>query len=1094
MKLNYLTKGLLLAGSLMVALGTTAFAAPSPNDMSPDISTIPQNQVIKLLTVNVSDAAGAIPGANVFVKGTANGTITDVDGKAYLSNVPVNSLITVSFTGYVTQEVAVGTSNAVSVVLVEDTQTLEELVVVGYGVQKKVNVTGSISNIKTDEITQISTSNLSNTLAGRASGVTITGNSGLIGASSSISIRGGFGEPLIVIDGVIRDKAAFDALEAVEVDQMSFLKDAASSSIYGSKAGNGVILITTKNGDKKNTKPMFTYQGSYQFSTPTKELLGDMWTAYDELIYQNRVAEFQGNAIPNSQEVLDYAKDHSYCVNDWIWQKPWNTKHTVSVNGGTEKIQYYAMANYLKEEGSYKSLENQKFNIRSNVTAQLAKRIKMNLNISANQTEGKRFYWPFDTADDQAVYDIYRCTFNALKTIPIYSHLDGTPAEPGEITDYPIYPDFGSWQGWNPVDQVIGNRYIKTRQRELSAVLSFDIDLDFITKGLSTRVSGNYVGNDYSRKKFMTFQKNYNFQRADPQGNRLIPAPLNLDDYNTFTFSQDAENLEYQMKSLWSEQFNWFLNYNRTFGKHDVGAMVVFEQAMNGGEYVGAKAKDPLTNYDQWFVYSTDAEKTEATATEYSDGHLSWIGRFNYAFDQRYLAEFSFRYDGNSLFPEDRRWGFFPSASLGWRISNEKWMQKASKWLSDLKLRASYGTTGNDLDVNNQKIEQFSYMAKYVTGNSYIFGDQLYTGITAGSVPNQYLTWATSTTINGGIDFGFFNNRLTGAIDVFKRMETDILGERTVTLPDTYGISLAPENYAARSWRGVEVNLNWRGRIANEVDFTVYGNFGYSKDQWDTIDQDAAYVTGNLSDLSKVGQPLNRIIGLKAVGIVRTQEQLDELLAKGFTQWGRSPYLGCILYEDTRGDGYSHGPDGKIDDNDRYNLLSENGAPRINYGFGASFSWKGISIDFLFQGVGSYDRVMGNPDTSWLGVKGGFSQHGGTVRPYYPIWAGDETWRPDNIDGKYPRVVGKSWGESGAAVSSFWIRNGAYLRLKNLNIGYDLPKVVLNALHFQKIQFFCNMTNLFSISEVNEFMDPEQLYYDSYPLMRSFNFGLNFTF
>ena len=223
----------------------------------------------------------------------------------------------------------------------------------------------------------------------------------------------------------------------------------------------------------------------------------------------------------------------------------------------------------------------------------------------------------------------------------------------------------------------------------MTGIVSFDFNLDFITKGLSSKIVGNYVGKDYNRKRFMTFQKNYKFQQADPSGNRFLPGPLDLNDYNTFNFSQNYENLEYRTKQLWSTQFNWFINYANTFNeKHDVSAMVVFESASNGGEYVEAKAEEPMSNIDQMFNYSSDAERRWGDAEEYTGGRLSWIGRFNYTYDQRYIAEFSFRYDGNTLFPDGHRWGFFPSVSAAWRISEEPFMERAKDWLSNLKIRA----------------------------------------------------------------------------------------------------------------------------------------------------------------------------------------------------------------------------------------------------------------------------------------------------------------------------------------------------------------------------------------------------------------------
>ena len=1067
-------------------LNNRIFLKEEPGKLK-NLSVVNQQQSQKTVKGTVVDAANIpVIGANVFVKGTTHGTITDMDGNFTLTNVAENSTLVISYIGFLEKNVEVGNKTSFDIVLLEDSKKLEEVVIVGYGTQKKVNLTGSITAVNASELSGISTSNLSNTLAGRAPGVNITGNSGLMGSSSNIRIRGGFGEPLFVIDGIVRDKDAFDALEVNEIDQLSFLKDAATASIYGSQAGNGVVLVTTKGGTQQ--KPMFNYQGSYTFMTPTQELFSDMFTATDELIYQNRVAQYQGLATPNGEKEFEYFKDKNYNVNDYIWQTPWNQKHSVSVSGGNEKVTYYALGSYIGEEGSYKNLENDKFNLRSNVTAKITDQIKMNFNLAANQQNQQRFYWPFSDDDEQTIGDLYRCTFNWPKTYPFYLNADGSPAN--NVTDYPVQTPMGSWQAWNVVDQVVGDRYIKTRKREVNAILSFDIDLGKFIPGLTTKLVGNYIGNDYMRKKYLTYQHNYVWAAANSDQNRFIPAAPDPNKMNTFTFSQNQEFLSYNVHSLWSEQLNWFLNYNHSFGKHDVSGTLVWEQQANGGEKVYAKGESPLTNYDQMFVYSTDAERRWGDAWEVTNGRLSWIGRFNYTYDQKYIAEFSFRYDGNTLFPKEKRWGFFPSFSGAWRISNESFMENTSNWLDNLKIRASYGTTGNDLNVNNDPIAPFSYMNVYQSGYSYIWGDNLNLGIEPGATPNPYLTWATSATYNVGFDFGVLNNRLSGSFDAFYKTEKDILGSRIVTIPDTYGQSLAPENYAERSWRGVEFNAMWRDKaFGGQLDYSIYGNVGFSKDQWDVLDQTALYSPGgNLEEFSAIGKPLNRLSGLKTLGIIRTQEQLDELLAKGFKQYGRNPYLGGLYFEDVRGDGYSLGPDGKIDGND-VQLLSDNAAPRINYGFGTNLSWKGFTMDIHFQGVGLYDRMISN-----LGEgMGGIRQYGGTVRPYYPIWT-DDVWTPENPNAKYPRVIGKSWYESGTGAQSFWIRNGAYLRLKNLNVGYNLPKSWISFLNLESAQLFVNGTNLFVISAMTEFHDPEQDCYDSYPLMKSFTFGVDIKF
>ncbi|SFE98884.1 TonB-linked outer membrane protein, SusC/RagA family [Sunxiuqinia elliptica] len=1025
-----------------------------------------------------------LPGVAVVVKGTSQGTVTDFDGAYSLSDVPADGTLVFSFVGMKAQEVPVNQKSQIDVVLEEETIGLEEVVAVGYGVQKKVNLTGAITAVKMEELSNISTPNLSNSLAGRAPGVNITGTSGLAGATSKIRIRGGFGEPLFVIDGIVREKEAFDALEAGEVEQLSFLKDAATASIYGSRAGNGVILVTTKKGKKQ--KPTFNFQSSYTTSSPTQTLLSDQTTATDELIYQNRVAAFNGTTPPNGPEEFAYFENRSYNVNDFIWQNPWSQKHSLSVAGGSDKITYYSIASYRGEEGSYTSLEHQKFNLRSNVSAKISDAIQINLNISANQQNHDRFYWPFSPDDDYDVSDLYRVTFNWPKVYPFYTLEDGTPAN--YVTDFPVQTPMGSWLAWSVIDQIVGDRYIKTRKRELNTILSLDIKLDKYISGLSTKVVGNYIGADYMRKRYLTFQKNYVFNQADPDGNRFVPAAPDPNKVNTFTFSQNQPYLSYELNTSWSYQFNWFLNYKKSFGKHSVDAMAVWEQSERGlyGAYV--KAEDPVTTYDQDFVYSTDSERRYGRGWEEIGARQSLIGRLNYNFNERYIAEFSFRYDGNTLFPKSKRWGFFPSISAAWRISEEGFMDVTDSWLDDLKLRVSYGTTGNDLDVNNEKIRAFSYTNVYQNAGNYIFGDELYRSIKPGATPNPSLTWATSTTYNAGIDFTMLTSKLSGTLDVFSKKETDILGSRLVTLPDNYGQSLAPENYAERSWKGGELTITWRDRaIKNQVNYSVYGNIGYAKDQWDVIDEGEAFLPGGSREwASKIGNPLDRIFGYNSLGIVRTQEQLDELLASGFKQFGRDPYLGGLLFEDIRGDGYSEGPDGKIDSNDQQ-LLSENAAPRINYGFGVSASWKNFSIDAHFQGVGVYDRMISNKEGA------GIRQWGGTVRPYYPIWTKD-VWTPDNPDGEYPRPVGKNWYESGTGASSFWIRNGAYMRLKNLNVGYNLPAKWLSAINVASAQLFFNGTNLFAISKIKEFHDPEQKEYDSYPLMKSFTFGLDIKF
>ncbi len=544
-----------------------------------------------------------LPGVSILIKGRSQGTLTDIDGQWQLTVPEVSrngepTVLVFSFVGYNSQEITVGTQTQINVTLTQDVKGLEELVVVGYGTQKKVNLTGAITSVDAAELNAQSASNLSNTLAGRAPGVNITNTSGLAGASSSIRMRGSFGDPLYVIDGIVRDKDAFDVLEANEVDQISFLKDAATASVYGSRAGNGVVLVTTRKGSKQQ-KPTFNFQSNYTTGRPTQTLLSDLTTAEDELIYQNRVAEFNGTPIPNGQREFDYFKGKRYNVNDFIWQKPYSHRHSLSVSGGDKKLTYYSLLSYRGEEGSYKSLDYNKFNMRTNVIAEITDDIKVNLNISAAQQNYDRFYWPFTGDDDFDVSDLYRVTFNWPKTYPFYTEADGTPSN--DVTAFPVQTPMGSWQAWSVIDQVVGNRYIKTRKRNMNSILSVDINLGKLIPGLSTKIVGNYLAEDFMRKKFLTFQKNYVFNQADANGNRFIPAPPDENKTNIFTFSSNQPFLSQEIATDWSYQFDWFATYNRSFDRHGVTALVVFEQAQNGGYGAYTKLEAPITSYDQSF-------------------------------------------------------------------------------------------------------------------------------------------------------------------------------------------------------------------------------------------------------------------------------------------------------------------------------------------------------------------------------------------------------------------------------------------------------------------------------------------------------------
>lgn len=1032
-----------------------------------------QSNQSKKISGTVKDQNGEpIIGANVSVKGTTVGAITDMDGN-FMLEVPEDAIISVSYIGYISQEIKIGNKTQLDILLKEDTQALEEVVVVGYGTQKKVNLTGSITAIKTEELENIPVSNLSNALAGRAPGVTITNNSGFAGASSSIRIRGSFGEPLYVINGIIRDKTAFDALDPNEVESINILKDAASASIYGSKAGNGVVLVTTKKGTAQ--KPVFQYKASYTTANTTRPLQD--WTPYDELDFLNKVAVYQNSnsanpdlnfQLPYGDSYYEYFKDKDgYNVNDLIWQNPWNQEHNVSVNGGNERITYYMMLGYHGEEGSYKNTDYNRYNFRSDITTKITDAFKVNFNISGNERDYKRFYWPYDwDPESMTLSDFYRTTFNQSRLRPEYVDANGNPSD--VRTEYPVN---------RVAEMVFGDGYEKTRARNLEAILRFDLDLDKYVKGLSTAVIGQYNAADKNRKRFAPFLKWYTFQ--SDIDNVFKPAPVDPSQTNIHNLGSSYENIQENVWLDQSYQFNWLVNYDRSFGKHHVSGMMAYEIAKSTGKFLTGSAEDLLTSsIDQIFVSSSDKSHRNFDGNETESSRLSWVGRFNYNYDDRYIAEFSFREDGNSKFGSGQRWGFFPSFSLGWRISNEEFM-KSVEWLSNLKLRGSYGTTGDDTDtsVDDGVLAAFGWRNKFKSATGYMFGSNYYPGIAVGATPNPYLTWATLKVYDAGLDYGFLNNSLVGEFDFFHKKKTDILQQRVASVPDTYGRSKAAENFAEQQWTGFEMSLRYSNHIGN-VNYSVNANMGYVKDKWTKFDEPE-----NLPGWkSRIGYPNDFLKGYICEGVIRTQEQLDAL-PEGFTQFGKKPRLGQLLYKDIRGANEEWGADGIVDSND-WDYLSRKATPRINYGFGFSVEWKGLSIEALFQGVGAYDRMVKTNNGD------GVFQVDST--PYFELWTGD-VWTPENTDAKYPAAVG-DWSEVyGAAGSTFWMRNGAYLRLKNLNIAYTLPKQWYQKWGLNQVQVFGNGTNLFSIDGMDE-MDPEQDKLDSYPIMRTFTVGLNVNF
>lgn len=1032
----------------------------------------------RTITGRVTNERGeALGGVTVQVKGSRKATTTLPDGTFSIEVDDGATTLVLSYVDMAPQEVSIAERSTVTVQLLGMDKTLTDVVVVGYGTQKKASVTGAVSAVNAGDIESIPTSSLSNLLAGRLPGAQIINNSGFVGASSDILVRGvgsgnGGNYPLVVIDNVVSSRADFDVLDPNEVETITLLKDAATAAVYGARASNGVLLVTTRSG-RSNQKPLFSYKTFFTTSRTTKPI--QAFTATEELIYKNNqykhLQELAGQPVgtlPYGPEAFAYYKDRSYQLLDDLWQNPNSQQHDLSVTGGSDQVHYFMLAGLNQSKGSFHNTDYDRYNFRSKVEAKISDNLKIGLNLSGYRRNIDRFYWPYDNEESTTLQDFYRATFNWTRLYPFYVKADGTPTNRTDLGAYPVISG-----GWHPLELVYNGGYRKIVYNNLNGIFNIDLKIPFV-QGLSTSVLANYNTDTRNGKAFIKFNKAYltQFKSAGSGYSNYEPAAINFDQENIHNLSSGLERVTESVTFTNSYQLNWFLNYARTFGNHDISANLVYEQAESNTKNMDGSAGRLLSsNFDQILAASPDAADRYFTGSEAANARLAWIGRLHYEFQAKYITEFAFRRDESYIFAPGKRAGFFPSASAAWRISKENFFKLP--YINELKLRASVGTTGND------NIGPYQWQNNYLIGNSYVFGNNYLIGLRPSVLPNPDVTWEKATSYNAGLDFTAFNGKLSGEFDYFKRRISDILGTRLETLPGTLGASLPAVNYAKKDIQGYEVALLYRNRL-HAFTYSIGANMGFAKDKWVTVDE-AEAVKGTWR--SAIGQPSNRLYGYLSEGVIRDQKTVDALKASGFKQFGRDPMIGTILYKDIRGDNFSEGPDGKINENDM-TFLSNNAIPRINYGINASVSWKGFRVDVLFQGVGAYDKIVSTKNTP----TGGVFQ---VDRPYFRLWT--DAWSDDNPNGKYPKIMDWEYNEAGFAPSSFWIRSGAYLRLRNLNVAYSLNQNWTRKAGIKQVQLFFTGTNLFIISAFKEY-DPEQPALDSYPIMKSFTGGLNINF
>lgn len=1005
----------------------------------------------------IVDASGEpIIGANVVVKGTANGTITDIDGNFSL-DAPEGAILQVSYIGYADQEVKVGKQKILSIVLREDSKALEEVVVVGYLSQKKASLTGAVASMKMEEnLTTIPTGSAGNLLTGKMAGVKVGTTSSIPGENPSISIRTvsswkDNAQPVTyVIDGVVRNSTDFNNLSANEIENISVLKDAASAAIYGSRSSGGVIIVTTKKG--KEGKPTINY--SYGFSVDSRTGNQDLTSGVQTAELYNRVST---NPATNwTQEEIDHIASINggwgYNQLDAVWQNPTTQTHNLSISGGSDKIQYFGAASYVKQEGFLKPLTYDKYNVRLNVTADVTNDLEVFVGFALNNNKTGK------TATDGSAGANPNDTYAKLR---IWQPEQPVFTDSGKLMDY-------GWSG-NVGARVRGDDgYHHEKFLKSTATFKATYKLPFL-KGMSASVqySKSWMNNWVSG-----YYTNYDMMLTKKSGANSRIISTHDEDIIGIKRSEWFTKDYIKKTSDWDEdqQLNFYLNYSNTFNDiHRLDAVLLTEWYEGSIDQVyGLRESFPLYRYDQFWAASNIRENTDGGGdAAKKTGRMSYVGQFNYSYADKYLLSFSFREDGSMNFAPSQRWGFFPAGSAAWVLSEENFFNK--KWIQFMKIRGSVGLTGDD------SVGGWQWQESYKQDGSAYFGQDpsKSLGLTYGSVVNPNLTWEKALSYDVGLDMNFLNNwHLT--FDYWFRKSYDILDNRQATLPTTYSRDMPAENYGKMNAQGIDLELGYQGR---SKDFTYHGNltlsYGWNEIKYKDYAENAQWI-----DIP-IGTSTSRLVGYDFDKIIRTQEELDAFNAANpnYTFNGMKPQLGDIVYKDHTGpDGVA---DGVIDDWDRV-VLRDRNFPVI-YGLNLGGSWKGLSLDMMFSGE--------------LGVDKSYRSIAGNVE-WNRMYAGwyDDSWTPDNPDASLPRMVSTNVPSTYRDKDSqFWFKKANFMRLKYVTLSYDLPKNQFYNKLFDNVRLFVSGYNLFCWSSF-KYYDPGLGNGNDYPVMRSFNFGVDVKF
>ncbi|MBO5295959.1 MAG: TonB-dependent receptor [Candidatus Homeothermus sp.] len=1045
MKQYLLLPFMLIAGVQNASSGTT-------NEMT-DTITATQQTVVIAGTV-VDEAGEPVIGANISIgKNPEIIAVSDTNGFFSLKKIHGDETIKVAFLGYEPETVRLTKGKQTyRIVMKTDASQLDEVVVVGYATQKKADLTGAVSSISSRALSDRPLTNATNALAGLASGLTVTNSGGNTPGyeSQSILVRGqgtlNNSAPLVVIDGMTG--IALSDINPQDIESISVLKDAASSAIYGSRAANGVILVTTRQGAER--APRITYSGNVSFETVAKRL--NLVTDYaDFMEIQNAGLIANGQAPRFSQGKIDEWRNDAgrnptvYPNTDWqahIYRNPSVVQnHNLSVTGGSKRVRYNLTFGYINNPGMIYYTDYERYQLRSNLDVNIKPWLSVGANIFGYIDKNN------PSSENAAAGGDVIFGSGAFNTVPGMTLYDPATGLYGGIQN----PEEENVSNFNPYRrQWFYKPEYPTKTKR--SVVKLNARLTPV-KGLT--IQGSFAYNYWERniEHHLTDRNLYRFTLDGPVLIREGTVRTYIRRYNyknTYRSSEITAKYDFDISRL---RTSVFAGMSQEYNKYDTDYYIKYDLvdpslgAINAGMTNGSITG----NYNEWAM-------------------RSYFGRINFNWDDRYLIEANLRADGSSKFAPGKRWGYFPSVSAAWRISQEKFMAASSSWLNQLKLRASYGSLGN-----NATTSYYMYQSLFATAN-YILNGNIAGGLAQTVLANPELTWEKTYMTNIGLDFAMFNSRFSGTIDIYNKNTKGIL--ISLPAPLEHGTSTVPNQNAGEvNNKGFEFDLRWNDRIG-KVSYNVGVNMGFVNNKVTRFQGDVSSINGVYK--TQEGKPINQLYVITVDRIVRDQSDLDyvqSLVDRNpdyFATYQR-PELGDFLYRDANGDG-------KLDTNDRVEIGHGN-VPRITYGANLGASWNNFDFSVLFQGVADYKVYYNNQAFRFVTVMGQSLIKDIT----------DNSWTPENpYNSKYPLLRNNANGKNNIASDAF-VHNAAYFRCKNIQLGYTIPRDVTRKFFVENLKVYASIDNLFTITDFPG-LDPEVGANVGYPSVRQYSIGLNISF